>query len=104
MTRKTQTEIDRTQDSRCAHGADCGAFGALDAPEATEPSLSRRSLIRAGAAAGALGSAAWFSGRAGRSRARRSPLPGARPASAIRPFPWRWSAAFSSATAWTWNC
>ena len=65
MTRKTQTEIDRTQDSRCAHGADCGAFGALDAPEATEPSLSRRTLIRAGAAAGALGSAAWFSGRAG---------------------------------------
>jgi NitT/TauT family transport system substrate-binding protein len=54
MTRTTQT--DTTQDSRCADGKAC---------EASEPSLSRRALIRAGAAAGALGSAAWFSGRAG---------------------------------------
>ena len=42
MTRTTQTETDKTQDSRCADGTACDAY---------EPSLSRRALIRAGAVA-----------------------------------------------------
>src|SRR5258708_686774 len=44
MTRKTQDEIDRTQDSRCAHGAIGGALGGCDGTEASWPWLRRRPL------------------------------------------------------------